>query len=196
MPRCSTWLQFAKYLACAWNALSPASKIKISRCQGRKINRTRRAILKFKSAAKITLSEEIRQVLPLWKASPSTFLNIQDVLKSNCQNNPLVYIYKVLSTLDADVPPIQRRILMLIICELKDNVCQRINGNALQHITEVICQSGLVTGKYEYVLDKISKWALAGARYKQLAHDLGGLGALILLPNIGATTYVNLDSTV
>lgn len=168
-------------LAVAWRSLPSASRAKISGSRPR----TRKAISKSKTATAINLSKNEKDCLALWKTSRSEFLQRNDVFRFDHQKRPLAQVYNLLCALDRShvVNQILRRILAVVIHRLGRKLCTRLHGKALHHMTLKISQSGLVEENHQSILTKLNTWANAGARYDTLAKDLGGLGALILLPD-------------
>ncbi|KAL9101086.1 MAG: hypothetical protein Q9163_003616 [Psora crenata] len=190
---------FVKRLAAAWKKLPPASKAKISGSQPRTKNaringgqpRTKKAIFKSKTATAISLSDYRKDCLVSWKASPSTFLQGNEVQFGH-QKTPYAQVYNLLCALEKSqtANQIQRRILVVVIHRLKKKLCVKLRRDAFHHIALKIHQSGLVRENQESILTNLNTWAKAGARYDALATDLGGLGSLTLLPDdIGPTVW-------
>ncbi|KAF3012078.1 hypothetical protein E8E15_001514 [Penicillium rubens] len=99
-------------------------------------------------------------------------------------------VCRLLNHLDTHitVDSIRWRLLLCFLVEFVDEQIAGVSGTA--DICLLLVQAKLVSPGLERTLAaNLPKWLKAGRRYLSLANELGGWGALVLLPAFGRTTY-------
>ena len=148
----------------------------------------------------VVLTEEARKIIWGWGDSPAKFLT------SSVQEISLEEVERV-----APFDPIVRLMLNLQISIIIDQIRWRVTltltaqlvekyGNEVEdpaEIANILVQSGLVSvAYYDKLVLHLPTWVLGGRKYGTLADELGGLGALIFLPEVGRSSSVCSPPTV
>lgn len=121
-------------------------------------------------------------MLQSWSSDPSTFL--QGPTTQLGYGHP-ANLYNSLEALDRSqaVGIIQWRLTLVAFGESKERLqIRRVREGSEAAFVNIIISSGLVTGNIEEVKKKSLLWATIGLRLKRIAFDLGGIGALIVMP--------------
>lgn len=99
-------------------------------------------------------------------------------------------VVRLLNRLDTEITVnhVRSRLLLCFLVEFVDEQIAGVSDTA--EICRLLVQAKLVSPGVEPTLAaSLPKWLGAGRRYMSLADELGGWGALLLLPNFAPTTY-------
>lgn len=89
----------------------------------------------------------------------------------------------------SEVHAIKYRFVLVTFYRLTKKFQRQFRFHAHDDVLKVLVHSQLFNGLEESGLsDKLKDWKRAGARYDQIAEELGGMGSLILLPEDVSTT--------
>ena len=134
---------------------------------------------------RITLPYDIKQCLILWKFNISTFFEDEEGLHFDPQQIFPGRAYKLLYHLERRlvIDRARRRILLTVLYKLLQIFGrERIKGEALRSLATAVHQSGLAGVDVGVIKENLVEWTNKGRRYSKLGDDLGGLGAIVLLP--------------
>lgn len=87
-----------------------------------------------------------------------------------------------------DLNKLRLRLSYVLFYRLKEAVepsSQYQHYDAATFIAKIILDSRSVTDSFELVRSRVRSWIGHGERYTLIAKDLGGLGALYILPDLG-----------
>jgi hypothetical protein len=95
-----------------------------------------------------------------------------------------------------DMNKVRLRLSYVLFYRLKEAVepsSQYQNYDTATFIAKIILESPSITDSLELVRSRVRSWIGHGERYTLIANDLGGLGALYILPDLGGESmYVSL----
>ena len=119
-----------------------------------------------------------------WTRDPSAFFKTSQPVSRDLRHKSIDQLYVVLKDLtqNQEINQICLRFGFLLFNSWKAESCKRLGRHMKDELVRVIAQSGLVRDSSVEIKEFSAKWASAGARYSQLALELGGLGSLMLLP--------------
>lgn len=83
---------------------------------------------------------------------------------------------------------IRLRLLYVAFYRLKKSL--KDYPGAVSSIADALLSTGLIKDPIDIVRDRVTLWTRRGDRYDLLAKDLGGLGVLYILPDLGGESML------
>ncbi|KFY26005.1 hypothetical protein V491_01498 [Pseudogymnoascus sp. VKM F-3775] len=141
---------------------------------------------KLRSTTSITLDPSIKEEYKHWKDDPSTILQHIATPLDSLPKHPIPNTYHQLVRLEKQnaVNLILHRFLCVRLHRLKLAFqTQKIRATTRRDFQSLILESGLAEPEKAKVAGNLERWIRAGGRYLAIANRLGGIGALMLLPD-------------
>jgi hypothetical protein len=173
------WQVTASFIA-FWRALPPDFKSNVYNCSRGTQKRARTRL-----APNIKLSPQVEPIFNEWKVDYLQFYAQIEGAGFEPEQSPLAGAYSFLCRVETryTMDRIRKRLLYVVFSRLKMAFHRtQLRGNILTQFARLIRQSGLIDESLEDIEERVGTWACRGDRYQLLSDDLGGLGALILLP--------------
>lgn len=181
--RLLTLWQSAQCLQQAWTELLPPLR-KTFVVRNKRSSAKDRALKKVLVDEKIHCHSFVHIHLTKWSVDPSTFLDTTEQHHRTPSSGGQLYQLLTHLTNSVVINQICLRFCLMLFSEWKSHFCQTRLRSAKSLFIDDILQSGFAVGQCRDVIEKMSAaWASSGARYAQLASDLGGKGCLMLLPD-------------
>ncbi|KAM3066412.1 hypothetical protein ACMFMG_012102 [Clarireedia jacksonii] len=186
--------------ATAWTDLLPESRTailnRVGSSETREPRRHRIWNTKTNSKTPIEIDKDINARLPFWKSYPLTFFdqhpmgefhdhNLLSIGGFRNHNLPSQLYLKLRSIeINTSIQSVQWRFLLLAFYDLRNEFLHQkyFASNVADDFISIICKCDLVKETKDIVKENCARWINAGGRYYLLAEELGGKGALLLLP--------------
>jgi hypothetical protein len=137
------------------------------------------------------LSGEAEAIIWNWASDPDSFFRPSDHDPDISTHSMLDSVCRLLNHLQktrTTVDPVRWRLLLCFLVEFVDEQIAGVSDPA--EISLLLVQAKLVSpGLEQLLVVHLKKWLSAGRRYMSLANELGGLGALLVLPDFRPTYF-------
>ena len=141
---------------------------------------------KTASKTPIKIDDTIKTLLPSWESNPSSFFHYSSI-EAHFKHELLparMYLYLRHLRQNQAADTVRWRLFLLAFYQLKEDFNRkRLRSGAQADFIGIIRESGLVKETDDEIGQNCTAWANAGGRYNVLAEELGGRGALLLLPD-------------